>query len=112
MSKELEERVENLMRLEEEKKDAGRSERQARKAFDEEYQTVMAMVDSGHTLPAGSANFVEVVDGTNGRVNYKYVVDQFVEAHAQYRNTINGLIKESREQPVRKLTYGPVATSS
>ncbi len=113
MSKELEERVENLMHLEGKKKDAGRVQYQAKKAFDAEYDRVLGMVDSGHTMPPGAALFVEAVDTVNGRTDYKFVVDTMLERYGkQYGNTIREIIEESKAQPRRKLNYGPVATSS
>ncbi len=106
MSKELEARVEELIALEGKKKTASSVEYQAKKAFDKEYDVVLAMVKSGHSLPRGSEFFVEVVQVPSGRENPKYALDKFVDAHPQYANTVRKLLLESKERETERLIYG------
>ncbi len=106
MSKELETRVETLMRLEEEKRAASKKQYGAKKAYDAEYGAVFAMVESGHVMPKGSSLFAEIVTEPAGRVNHKYALEKFVAGHPQYANTIRQLQEESKQQDVEKLKYG------
>lgn len=111
MGKELEVRVEELIRLEGVKKEAGRAQYQADKVYGKEYDAVFAMVKAGQTLPQGSSLYARLEMGESGRVNYKYVVDEFGAKYPQYANTIHKLIDESRHVEQEKLEYGKVSAA-
>ncbi len=106
MSKELEQRVEELILKETVKKEVAKQSYAANKEYDRLYQDVLAMVKSGHTVPSTSAFHVELVTKESGRVSDKYVLEQFVEKHPQYAKTVQDLRAESKKQPVEKLEYG------
>src|SRR3989338_736034 len=103
MSLQLEQKVSELVIVSDNKKAVSRELYQVEKQYKVLEDAVTAMLKAGHTMPAVSLCFAQLVDAETGRLNVHWVVERFIEKYPQYSNIIQSLREESKHVIVEKL---------
>ncbi len=106
MSEELEAKVLLLIEKEEKKKEADKISYAINKEYNLLYDSVMALLTAGHTLPIDSSVYAQIVEKPRDRVNSKEVLQWIKTNYRRLAKSISELEQASREKLVQKLDYG------